>query len=636
MCGIVGFSSCSRVNDEVISVMLESIGHRGPDDKGEVLEEEGCLGLGHVRLSIIDTSSSGHQPMYSASKRFVIVFNGEIYNFKELKKYISDKYGLYSWKSTSDTEVIVEGYAYEGEAFINKLNGIFALAIYDLYEYSLFLARDISGVKPLYYTEQNNTFYFASELKALLKLDLSRTFRQESLCDQLLYMYIPEPYTLFHEYYKFKPGEYRIYKRGTLQKSGYLDCSRHRMGIVCKNENDYIEQLDYLFGEAIKRQLVSDVPISLFLSGGLDSSLVSAVALQKGAQIRDAYTISCSKADDHWDKSPSDDLSYAKKVADQLGIKLNVFEARMDMLELLPKVVYHLDDALSDPAAINTFLICKAACENGIRVMLSGQGADEILGGYRRYRAELLYRKIPRGFLKCISSLETVIPSSVPGPMNTICRHSKKFLQNAMKSGDTRIVELPMWKDPLVVRNLFKDKNSFHAGTVHLEILGKYKNIPPVEAMMRMDEELYLPSHNLMYTDKMSMMAGIEARVPFLDLPLLDFVHHIPVELKIKGKVQKYILKKMAERYLPGSIIYRPKAGFSSPIRSWFRQENELMRKYFDVEFLNKQGIFDSSSVRLLLLENLSGKSDNAYILYALLNFQIWYDIFINKNKIIR
>lgn len=634
MCGIVGFSGCSKVNDEVIPIMLESIGHRGPDDKGVLLAKEGCLGLGHVRLSIIDTSISGHQPMYSSSKRFVIVFNGKVYNFQELKKYISDKYGLYSWKSLSDTEVIVEGYACEGKAFINKLNGVFALAIYDVVEGCLFLARDITGVKPLYYTNQNGIFYFASELKALLKLGLSRTFRQESLYDQLLYMYVPEPYTLFQEYFKFKPGEYRVYKDGVLKDSGFLDYSYHQIDNVCISESDYIEQLDYLFEEAVKRQLVSDVPVSLFLSGGLDSSLVSAVALQKGAQIKDAYTISCSKEDDRWDKSPSDDLSYAKRVADRLGIKLNVFEARMDMLELLPKVVYHLDDALSDPAAINTYLICKSACENGIRVMLSGQGADEILGGYRRYRAELLYRKIPRSFLKYISPLEAIIPASVPGPMNTVCRHTKKFLQNAIKSGDTRIVELSMWKNPLVVRNLFLYKTSFHAGTVHLETLNKFKNRSPLESMMRMDEELYLPSHNLMYTDKMSMMAGVEARVPFLDLPLLDFIHHIPIELKIKNNVQKYILKKMAERYLPTSIIYRPKAGFSSPIRSWFRQENELMRRYFDTEFLSRQGVFDPSAVRLLLLENLSGKSDNAYLLYALLNFQIWYDIFINKNEV--
>lgn len=634
MCGFVGFSGSSRAKDDAISTMLKSIEHRGPDDRGSVLLEDGCLGLGHVRLSIIDVSTSGHQPMYSSSGRFIIVFNGEIYNYKELKKYISDKYTFDSWKSSSDTEVIVEGYACEGKSFVNRLNGIFALSIYDLYEHSLFVARDIAGVKPLYYTEQQNIFYFASELKALLKLNLNRTFRVESLYDQLLYMYAPEPYTLFREYYKFKPGEYRVYKSGILRDSGFLDTSFHQTQIVCKSENDYIERLDYLFGKAVERQLMSDVPVSLFLSGGLDSSLVSAVALQKGACIKDAYTISCSKEDDRWDKSPSDDLSHAKIIAGRLGIKLNVFEARMNMLDLLPEVIYHLDDALSDPAAINTYLICKAARENGVRVMLSGQGADEILGGYRKYRAELLYRKIPGPLLKCISPLTAIIPDSVPGPMNTICRHSKKFLQNAVKAGDDRIVELPMWKDPGAVANLFLDKIPFHAGKVHLEVLRKYKELSPIEAMMRMDEELYLTSHNLMYTDKMSMMAGVETRVPFLDLPLLDFIHHIPVELKIKGKVQKYILKKMAEKYLPEQIIYRPKAGFSSPIRSWFRQENDLMKKYFDLEYLKRQGIFDPFAIRLLLQENMVGKSDNAYVLYALLNFQIWYDIFVNKNEL--
>ena len=633
MCGLVGISGSSQIERAILASMLNEQQHRGPDDSGNIILDNGCVGLGHVRLSIIDTTQAGHQPMSSSCGRYIIVFNGEIYNYKELKHYISLKYNFTSWQSSTDTEVVLEGYAFEGEKFIEKLNGVFAIAIYDIQLSHLFVVRDIVGVKPLYYIEKNNTFYFASELKSLLKLNLEQSLRIESLQEQLQFMYVPEPYTMFQNYFKFTPGEYRVYEKGKLIKNGFLDSSYHHIDYCFKSEEEYVEQLDCLLNSAVEKQLMSDVPVSLFLSGGLDSSLISAIALKNGTCIKEAYTISCSDEDRKYDQY-GNDLFYANKIAKELGLNLNIIKARSNMLEMLPEVVYHLDDALSDPAAINTYVISKAARDKGYRVMLSGQGADEILGGYRKYRAEMLYRSFPQLALQIIAPLEHLIPNSIPGPFNAISRQCKKFLHNMRKEGNQRMIELSIWNDLKCIAALFLDTNSLSQNNFRFEILNDYKKLSPIEAMMRLDEKLYLPSHNLLYTDRMSMMAGVEARVPFLDLSILDFAHQLPVNLKLRGNTQKYILKKVAETYLPSSVIYRSKTGFGSPIRSWFREDNELIKKYFDKDYLRKQDIFNSTKVQKFKSENIAGKADNSYSLYALLNFQIWYDIFVNKQKI--
>lgn len=388
MCGIVGFSKHSSIAN-YLPKMLDKISHRGPDNANYFVSTDKMCGIGQVRLSILDISSAGNQPMCDRSQRYLIVYNGEIYNFIELKQEIEEKYSFQDWHSSTDTEIIIEGFAKEGISFIEKLNGIFAIAIFDRKEQTLFVTRDPLGVKPFYYTEQNGGFFFASELKALLSIDnLKRTLRKESLADQLSFMYVPEPFTMFEEFFKLPPGEFRIYRHGQLKEQGILfqDIFSEEISI---SENEAIEEFQRLFGKAVERQMMSDVPVSAFLSGGLDSSAVLAEARKNSCELKDAYTISFSRDDMRYDGT-SDDLHYAKIVADKYGVKLNVMEANLNMLSLLPEVVYHLDDGLADPAAINTYLICKHARENGIKVMLSGQGADEIFGGYRKYLAEFL------------------------------------------------------------------------------------------------------------------------------------------------------------------------------------------------------------------------------------------------------
>lgn len=636
MCGIVGIiSSNNRLKQNIgalLNQMAQKIKHRGPDDE-ECIELSPYVGFGHVRLSILDVSKNGHQPMFSHNKKYCIVFNGEIYNFKELRTFLEKKYSIKDWNSNSDTEVIIEGFVLEGISFIEKLNGIFSLAIYNVEQDEVFLARDSVGVKPFYIVEQNGTTYFASELKALTDIGLSLSLRLQSVQDQLLFMYVPEPYTMFNECYKLLPGEYRVYKKGQLINKGRLSLERFHTEIKDFSYKEKEAKLDVLLNEAIKRQLISDVPVSLFLSGGLDSSLITAIALNNGANIRDAFTISFSKKDSLKEGVPSDDLTYAKIVAEKYGIKLNVIEAKKNMLEYLPEVVYHLDDALSDPAAINTYLICRGAREEGVKVLLSGQGADELFGGYRKYKAIKMYSRIPKPITLLSKSFMGLLPNDTTGCLNTYIRQGKKFFENAIKSRDNQMVEISMWKSPSVLDSLFI-YGTKEVGTVHKEVLNHYMGLDSVLTMMRLDEEVYLPSHNLMYTDKMSMMAGVEARVPFLDYYILDYAHQLSSSMMIKGNTQKYLLKKLAEKYLPNEVVYRSKAGFSSPIRAWFRSRNDLADYYFGSDYIVKQGIFNAEKINSLYSEQVTGKKDNAYFLYALLNFQIWYDIFICKKNI--
>jgi asparagine synthase (glutamine-hydrolysing) len=624
MCGIVAVSAKQNSLFELTKA-LNILHHRGPDDQGEFISENKDCYLGQTRLSIIDLSQAGHQPMTDHSKRFVLTFNGEIYNFLDLKNNLEKKHGKIEWVSTTDSEVIIEGYAREGIHFLKKLNGIFAFSIYDKLEKTVLVLRDPIGVKPLYYTNQNGSFYFASELKAIQNIPhLKKTLRKQSMADQLSFMYIPEPYTMFNEFFKHEPGKYKIFKEGNLIKSG--DLFGHLIEpISFKNENELIDQFYETFSSAVKRQMISDVPVSLFLSGGLDSSAIASEVVKHGGAIKDAYTISFSADNMKYDQQ-SDDLYFAKIIADKFDIDLNIIEAKEDMLSLLHEVTYHLDDAIADPASINTYLISKGAREQGIKVMLSGQGADEYLGGYRKYAAELLYSRIPPSIRKILSVSSTFIPN-ISGKFNANFRRLKKFTSHAGQSSTERMLEIAMWNKPQLVKDLFINSEHIIPGQSHLELFEKYSELNSVEAMMAVDQHTDLMSLNLTYTDKMSMMTGVEARVPFLDFELVRLMNSIPLNLKIRNQERKYILKKAMEPYLPHEIIYRSKAGFGSPLRAWFRGENELTMKYFDKSRIKKQEIFNPDFLNLLCKEQFLGLKDNSYTLFSMLILQIWMEV---------
>lgn len=624
MCGIIAVNS--KANSVCfIDDALKSIRHRGPDDFGIFESKKNDCKLGQVRLSIMDLSSAGHQPMYDRSKQFIISFNGEIYNFKVLKAELENKYGFISWQSNTDTEVIIEGFAREGVDFLNKLNGIFSLAIYDTKSQKMFVLRDPIGIKPLYIINQNNLVIFSSEIKAFLEIPgLSITMRKQSLADVLTFMYVPDPYTMYNEITKVDPGVCYEYQLGNLIYSHKL-FSHLSEKINFKSEAEVIDTFRETFSSAVRRQLISDVPVSLFLSGGLDSSAIASEAVRNGANIKDAYTISISGKDNKLDQQ-SDDLKYAKIVSDKFGLDLKVIEAEDNMMKLLPELSRFLEDGIADPAAINTYLISKSARNDGVKVLLSGQGADEYLGGYRRYLAEKLYQKIPSVALKSMSLFGRVLPKSIPGRFNGDFRRIKKFIDTASLNSTDRLLSLYMWNSSSEILGLFKNSEGLQIAGEHRIEFESHQDKDVLDAMMLVDQKFDLASLNLSYTDKMSMMVGVEARVPFLDFDLIKVMNSIPLDMKLKGQVQKYVLKKAMEPYLPSEVIYRQKAGFSLPIRSWMKESNDLVNYYFDSSRIDKQGLFNSQKLNQILDEQHSGKRDHAHTLFAMLSLQIWLD----------
>lgn len=624
MCGVIAVNSAGSQNYSIDDA-LKSIGHRGPDDFGIFQSKKNECKLGQVRLSIMDLSSAGHQPMFDNSKQFVITYNGEIYNFKALKIELEQKYGPIKWQSNTDTEVIVEGFARENIAFLNKLNGIFSLIIYDTKSQKLFVLRDPIGIKPLYILNQNGSVIFASEVKAFLKIPgLSLSIRKQSLADVLTFMYVPHPHTMYNQINKVEPGVCYVFKSGKQIDSHKL-FSYISEKESFKSEAEAIDVFKDKFSSAVQSQLISDVPVSLFLSGGLDSSAIAYEAIYNGANIKDAYTISISNKDNKLDQQ-SDDLKYAKVVATKLGINLEIIEAENNMMELLPELSNFLEDGIADPAAINTYLISKSARENGVKVMLSGQGADEYLAGYRRYLAEKLYQKMPRNTLKTLSLIKGILPASIPGKFNGNYRRFKKFIDTASLSEIDRLLSLYSWNSSKEITDLFYNSEGLQIAKDHRNEFNKYQNKNILDAMMLVDQKFDLSSLNLAYTDKMSMMVGVEARVPFLDFELIKIMNSIPLHMKLKGNVQKYILKKAMESRLPKEVIYRQKAGFSLPIRSWMRQSSDLIDYYFDSNRITKQGLFNSQKLNQILEDQYLGKRDHAHTLFAMLSLQIWLE----------
>jgi asparagine synthase (glutamine-hydrolysing) len=624
MCGIIGISSSKNEQQQLYN-SLDEISHRGPDDRGVFFSENNDCQLGHVRLSIIDTTQDGHQPMLDITERFVISYNGEIYNYQTLKKNLENVYGSINWKSKTDTEVILEGFAREGVSFLSKLNGVFAFSIYDKEEKTLSVLRDPIGVKPLYFTNQKGSVYFCSELKGLLTFPhLKRTLRHQSLADQLAFMYVPEPFTMFNEFFKIEPGVLNVFQDGklTLQRPLFDHLFDK---IDFSSENKMIDSFRETFSSSVKRQLVSDVPVSILLSGGLDSSAIAYEAVKNGANIKTAYTISFLKKDSKYDKQ-SDDLHYAKKVADQLGLNLKIINAEPELISLLPELIPFMEDGISDPAAINTFLISEKARKDGVKVLLSGVGADEYLCGYRRCLAESIISKTPKYQKKIFSILSSLIPSSVPGRFYAAVRRIHSFSFSLKQEKSERLPGYYMWGKSMDIKDLFLNKSSIHPGENLKKFFESNSCKNTLETMLLADQKFDLLSLNLSYTDKMTMISGVEARAPFLDLQMIKLMNSIPISMKLKGIEQKHILKKVMESCLPKGVVYRKKAGFALPIRAWFRKRNEIIERYFNFNRIKKQGIFDPNKIEEILENQFSGKKDYSYLLFSMLCQQIWLD----------
>lgn len=631
MCGVIGYFG--KFESSQFQISLDFINHRGPDDHGIYTDVESGVWLGHSRLAILDLSPSGHQPMLSPDGQVALIFNGEIYNYFELKKEL-EFLGI-KFYGKSDTEVLLHLYLHLGEEMLPRLNGIFALAIWDKRTESMFLARDALGVKPLYFSATGSGFAFASEVKALLKLvPDARELDIVALHRYLSFLWCPGEGTPLKGVRVLGPGEAMWIRAGQIFRSWKWYQLPIFRGITAD-----LDVQESLFGtvqhlrQAVHRQMVADVPVGAFLSGGLDSSAVVAFARELNPNLH-CFTIETPGGQD---SGTTEDLPYARKVARHLGVSLDVVSINSSrMASDLERMVVQLDEPLADPAPLNVLYISQLAREQGMKVLLSGTGGDDLFTGYRRHRAlqaERYWQWLPgmvrRALTKASSSLDQ---------RKALNRRMTKLFSGAGLDGNERLVEYFRWvrEDDLLKLYTLEARQALGAEMAASPMLDFLLPLPdcvqPLDRMLALEQRFFLTDHNLVYTDKMSMAVGVEVRVPFLDLDLVDFSARIPLHLKQRGREGKWILKKAMEQYLPSEVIYRPKSGFGAPLRRWMRFElRELLGDVLSEAGLRRRGLFDPIAVQRLIAANDAGEVDASYTLLSLLSIELWCRNFIDK-----
>lgn len=631
MCGIVGLISKNSKN--IIKECNNFIAHRGPDDEGYFYHED--LSLAHRRLSIQDLSANGHQPMIAEDDNYAIIFNGEIYNHWDVRKKLENKY---SFKSHSDTETLLYGFIEYGKDILNQLNGIFAFTILDKKKNELFIARDQFGVKPLYYYCDNNQFWFSSEIKSILNTDFDHTISNEALVNYLTFLYSPADKTPFEKVYKLLPGHCITLNINDFQNfkiEQYYEIPFNNQRIN-KSESELIDDLETILVNVVQRQMLSDVPVGFFLSGGLDSSCIVAIAKKIYPDKKfNCYTIKTNDEDKD-EEGFVNDLYYARIVAKHLDVNLIEVDADINIVDEFDKMIYHLDEPQADPAPLNVLNICKKAKFDGQTVLLGGTAGDDLFSGYRRHQSlkiETFVGYIPLFLRKIIRFFIQKLPVKIP-----LFRRLKKLTANLHLSQMDRIVGYFSWFDKDHLDLLFSDNaKPIVKNYQPLQILKEYINKIPKEKdilnqMLFLEMKFFLTDHNLNYTDKMSMATGVEVRVPFLDKELVEFSTKIPTNLKLKGITTKYILKKVMEKYLPNEVIYRSKSGFGAPVRKWIINDlDHVINKFLSKDKLEDRGIFDYKKVHELINDNKACKIDASYTIWALLAIESWMQQFNKK-----
>ena len=634
MCGILGVVG-GRIEEEGFNRALDRLAHRGPDDRGIERFAATCgdVALGFRRLSILDLSPRGHQPMFDATGQYCIVFNGEIFNFRELRRELIAK--GHAFQSGTDTEVILAAYTEWGTAAIERFVGMFAFAIWDSKREELLLARDRLGIKPLYYWRGGDRLVFGSEVKALLGISgVPRGLNREAVARYFTFLWVPDPDTLFEEIQQLEAGHFAIARDGGFEIHRYWDVPLDG-GEPC-SPAEAVDALEQLLLSSVESRLVSDVPLGAFLSGGVDSSLIVAMMRRLGVERIITQTVEYLPDDARFDIAPSD-APYARQVRDYFGdLDYHEIALRPNVVDLLPKIVWHLDDPVADPAALSTYLICRASRENAT-VMLSGMGAEELFGGYPRHRAVGLaerYRRVP-AVVRHFVRRHGVEPlrASRPGPLMSIARNAKKFVRSADHPFEDRYLGYVSYYNADERRELLTSGLDRDVYEQHRRHLARTDGFDPVKRMTHLDLKTFLPNLNLAYTDRASMAASVEVRVPLLDHRLVELVARFPSDVKLRGRTQKYVLKRVAERYLPREIVHRPKTGFGAPIRAWLQNElKPTVRELLSPERIRARGVVEVTTVNRLLDDLWSGREDNALRVWALLVFELWGQTFLDQS----
>jgi asparagine synthase (glutamine-hydrolysing) len=630
MCGICG--TVGRAIEAELASMTDSMAHRGPDGRGvKIFDGDPPVGLGHRRLAIIDPTPAGAQPM-SFADRWWITYNGEVYNFRELRRELEGKGERFL--TECDTEVLLRMFAIFGPAMLERLNGIFALAVWDEDEKRLFLARDRLGVKPLYYTT-NGCFAFASELRALLPYIGRPSLDETALADYLSFLWVPDPKTAFREIRKLPPGHYAWVNGNQLVVERYWDLDFEPEQ---RPEREWRRLVAETVDRCVERQMVSDVPLGSFLSGGVDSSAIVAAMAKTGQPVQ-TYTIGFDREDLRHEIVP-DDLTHARRVSALFQTEYHEHILDPDALDLLPKAVWHLEEPVGDPAAISTYIICREASRS-MPVMLSGMGADEIFAGYPRYLAYAFSRWLDRLPAPLLRSAERGVGSLArpgkPGRFRGPRRNLWKFMRGAGHSPLERYLAFSSYYSTEELRDLLlpdvaRALRDYEPLAVRRSYLGGFNGSDDLGQLLYLDLKTFLPCLNLAYTDKMGMAASVEVRVPLLDDELVQLAATIPSRLKLKGWKRKYIFKRSQEGTLPKDIVWRRKAGFGAPIRSWLAGElAPLMADLLSEETLRRRGLVRPEQVARLRAQNAEGLADNSVQLYALLSLELWHRTFLDR-----
>lgn len=645
MCGIAGLISINP--ERHVGAMLESIEHRGRDDEGvwtsESINDSGSrVSFGHRRLAIIDTSSAGHQPMLSPDARYVITFGGEIYNYRELREELKSK--GHQFHTDTDTEVLLAAFAEWDTDCLSRLNGMFAFSVWDNEQRRLTLARDRVGIKPLYYCQPKaanagDSFLFASEIKAILATGLIRAeLNLEALNQYLTFLWTPDPHTLFANVWKLPPGHFLTVQDGRVELREWWDISFAEIE-EDKSEAWWRDQVLETLDRVVKLEMVADVPLGSFLSGGVDSS--SIVALMKhhsnGKQIS-TYTVGTEAEDLRYDIIP-DDVVWARQVGELLQTDYHEIMLKPDVASLLPKLVYHMDEPCADPAILSSFLVSQAARET-LRVMLSGVGGDEVFAGYPRQLAMRIagaFDPVPKLVWRPIMNvIAGTLPGGRPGRLTAPLRNAKKFARSAGLDFEDRYLGYGTYftdqmKASLYTEDTRRVATGFDAYREHRRYFARVKNAAPLNRLLYVDLKTFLPCLNLAYTDKTSMAANLEVRVPFLNHELMELAARMPVNLKLRGLKRKYILKRAAEKLLPKKIVWRKKAGFGAPIRSWLRGPlKPMVDDLLSEETVTRRGLFQPAEVQKIINANQSGQEDFNLQVFQLLTLELWQREFLD------
>jgi asparagine synthase (glutamine-hydrolysing) len=633
MCGIAGY--LGSYNPELLPLLGRTQAHRGPDHQAYWSADQ--VGLAHQRLSILDLSPSGHQPMWDERKRVVLIFNGEIYNYRELRQRLESA-GV-SFQGTSDTEVLVNLLSLFGSKSLAWLNGIFALAAWFPEERRMLLARDAAGVKPLYWAHGTEGYAFASEIKTLRVLPgLDWSIDQTAIMSYLSLLYAPGDLTPARGIRKVLPGTFMEWRLGQTPQTTRFASAPYQQEIQDLSFDDSVEACRHYLQQAVRRQLVADVPVGGFLSGGVDSTAIAHFAVQAlGAGSRyPCFTIGSSENAALAREGFADDYPYAQLASQRLGVPLGVASQSDIQVNQVDEMVAHLDEPIADLASLTTLTICQKARQEGIKVLLSGAGGDDLFSGYRRHQAiesEKYWRWWPLAWRRRLKHWAVNTEHHTP-----FARRFSKLFRYADSSSAERLAGYFLWIEENTLAMALHDDFRHHAGLRRpVDLLtSSLTNLPAsatsLQQMLHLDRNHFLADQNLVYTDKMSMACGVEVRVPFLDLDLMQFSERLPDAFKQSGSRGKFILKQAMQGLIPHEIIHRPKSGFGLPLRQLLHTVYApRLKELADSGRLDATGIFSGKGVLRLLAEDAQGKVDAAYPLLGILCVESWLRQFAHR-----